>query len=68
MAVIDNTRSAYVSNGGTSALVNIFAVFSTWNDERQTRKALNQLSRRELEDIGLCSSDIESVVAGTYRG
>ena len=51
MAVIDNTRSAYVSNGGTSALANIFAVLSTWNDERQTRKALNQLSARELEDI-----------------
>jgi len=68
MAVIDNMRSAYVSNGGTSALANIFAVLSTWNDERQTRKALNQLSARELEDIGLCRGDIENVVAGTFRG
>jgi uncharacterized protein YjiS (DUF1127 family) len=29
---------------------------------------LNQLSARELEDIGLCRGDIENVVAGTFRG
>lgn len=67
MAVIDNTRSAYVSNGGTSALVNLFAAFSTWNDARLTRKALGQLSTRELEDIGLCRGDIDAVVLGTYN-
>ncbi len=68
MAVIDNTRSAYVSNGGTSALVNIFAAFSKWNDARLTRKALGQLSTRELEDIGLCRGDIENVIFGSFRG
>ena len=67
MAVIDNTRSAYVSNGGFSALVNFFAGFSAWKDERQTRKALNNLSDRELEDIGLCRGDIDNVATGMHR-
>ena len=61
MAVIDNTRSAYVSNGGFSALNTLFATFATWNDARQTRKALNALTDRELEDIGLCRGDIDDV-------
>ena len=67
MAVIEASRTAYVSNGGFSALVNLFGAVSTWNDARQTRKALNALSTRELEDIGLCRGDIEDVAQGTYR-
>ena len=67
MAVIDNTRSAYVSNRGTFSLVNLFASLINWNDERQTRKALHSLSDRELEDIGLCRGDIENVATGTFR-
>lgn len=67
MAVIDNTRSTYVSNGGFSALNNAFAALSTWNDARLTRKALGQLSNRELEDIGLCRGDIDDVAAGGHR-
>ncbi|MGB7316709.1 MAG: DUF1127 domain-containing protein [Planktotalea sp.] len=64
MAVIDNTRSAYVSNGGFAALNTLFATLATWNDARQTRKALNALTDRELEDIGLCRGNIEDVAAG----
>ncbi|MEN8894391.1 DUF1127 domain-containing protein [Planktotalea arctica] len=64
MAVIDNTRAAYVSNGGFSALNTLFAAFATWNDARQTRKALNELTDRELEDIGLCRGDIDDVAGG----
>ena len=32
-----------------------------WNDARLTRKALNKLSNRELDDIGLCRGDIETI-------
>jgi uncharacterized protein YjiS (DUF1127 family) len=67
MAVIDNTRSTSVSGGGFSALVNLFAAVSTWNDARQTRKSLNALSTRELEDIGLCRGDIDDVAQGNFR-
>lgn len=32
-----------------------------WNAGRITRKALSKLSNRELEDIGLCRSDIDLI-------
>jgi uncharacterized protein YjiS (DUF1127 family) len=32
-----------------------------WNDARLTRNALNKLSNRELDDIGLCRGDIETI-------
>jgi len=37
------------------------AAFAAWNDARVTRKALTRLSDRELEDIGLCRGDIETI-------
>ena len=67
MAVIDNTRSTYVSGGGFSALANVFAIASAWNEARHTRNALSELSTRELEDIGLCRGDIDSVAKGIHR-
>lgn len=33
----------------------------TWNDARLTRNALNKLTNRELDDIGLCRGDIETI-------
>ena len=35
---------------------------AAWNDRRVTRNELAKLSDRELEDIGLCRSDIDTVV------
>ena len=32
-----------------------------WNDARRTRRALARLSDRELNDIGLTRSDIDSI-------
>lgn len=43
------------------AISNLFAALSTWNDARVTRKALSKLSDRELDDIGLCRGDIETL-------
>ncbi|WP_146586946.1 DUF1127 domain-containing protein [Puniceibacterium confluentis] len=34
---------------------------AAWNDARVTRKSLSRLTDRELDDIGLTRSDIESV-------
>jgi uncharacterized protein YjiS (DUF1127 family) len=36
-------------------------VFAAWNDARVTRKTLNKLSDRELDDIGLCRGDIDYI-------
>lgn len=33
----------------------------TWNDARMTRKALGKLSDHELNDIGLCRGDIDTI-------
>ena len=32
-----------------------------WNSARITRKSLNRLSNRELDDIGLCRGDIDMI-------
>jgi uncharacterized protein YjiS (DUF1127 family) len=65
MAAFETTRTApfgaisifrAVQGFGT-----MFATFNTWNDARITRKALGKLSDRELDDIGLCRGDIETM-------
>lgn len=60
MAVIDTTRTASHASvfGG---LFKLFGAVAAWNDARLTRKALSQLSDRELDDIGLVRSDIDRI-------
>ena len=66
MAVYDLQHS-HASTGGVSRLFSTLTGFVgaaiAWNEARQTRNALNTLSDRELEDIGLCRGDIEDVAA-----
>lgn len=63
MATLDTTRSA--AFGAPSRSGNFFsalvAAVIAWNDARVTRNALNRLTDRELEDIGLCRGDIDIV-------
>lgn len=67
MAVIDTTRAAHVS-GGFALISSAYASVLNWNDARNTRKALNKLSNRELDDIGLSRGDIEVVaMSGPHR-
>lgn len=40
------------------------AALSSWVETRTTREALNRLTDRELDDIGLCRADIERVARG----
>ncbi|MGV6812109.1 MAG: DUF1127 domain-containing protein [Brevirhabdus sp.] len=62
MAAFDATRAngAGLSFGGrmTTTFNTLFGAVIAWNDTRITRKALSQLSDRELEDIGLNRGDI----------
>lgn len=70
MAAIELSSSAY----GVASAANRFGLlFSTlvgsvvsWNDARVTRRALNALSDRELDDIGLVRGDIETVVSTRF--
>ncbi len=51
--------------GGVSglSLTSLWARLVAWNDRRSTRNELMKLSNRELEDIGLSRSEIDTVVA-----
>ncbi|MFC6462790.1 DUF1127 domain-containing protein [Paracoccus aerius] len=54
-----------VAVGGVGNVVaNVFSMLSAWNDARVTRRELNRLSDRELNDIGLCRGDIERIARG----
>ncbi len=68
MAALDNTRIATGSFGLVGRIGSIFAAVTNavveWNDARATRDALNGLTDRELDDIGLCRGDIDVVAEG----
>ena len=65
MAAFDTNRSAHGAAPIAGQITRFFHVLIntvvTWNDARLTRNALNSLTDRELEDIGLMRSDIEDV-------
>lgn len=71
MAAFDTTRTTYAAPGFTtsvaSRLATMFGAFVQWNDARMTRNALNNLTDRELSDIGLVRGDIEEVCERQYR-
>lgn len=62
MAVMDTTHS-HVAPAGILGLIYTKTVgtLAAWNNVRATRKALAQLTDRELEDIGLSRGDIDYV-------
>lgn len=65
MAAIETSRpapfGAIATYRAVTALSSAFAAVRGWNDARVTRKALSKLSDRELDDIGLCRGDIETL-------
>ncbi|MEL6585973.1 MAG: DUF1127 domain-containing protein [Pseudomonadota bacterium] len=60
MAAFDHVRSAQPLALG-AVFSNLLGAVVAWNDQRVTAKALNQLSDRELDDIGLVRADIDAV-------
>ena len=66
MAAIDTTRPTYAAPSFTASLAArvaaIFGALIEWNDARVTRNALNELTDRELNDIGMGRGDIDEVV------
>jgi uncharacterized protein YjiS (DUF1127 family) len=65
MAAVETTRpapyGAITTYRAINALSNAVTTFAAWNDARVTRKSLNKLSDRELDDIGLCRGDIDMI-------
>lgn len=68
MAAFDTTRPAYaaapVAGQVKGFFSNLISSMIEWNDARVTRKALNSLTDRELDDIGLVRGDIDDVANG----
>lgn len=65
MAVIDTTRTHAATGFIGQTFASVVNTVAAWLDARATRKALSQLSDRELDDIGLNRSDIERI--GIYH-
>ncbi len=67
MTMLDtNTRLAGSNRTGdwiVAPAERVLARVVAWNDARVTRAMLSRLSARELDDIGLCRGDIESIAA-----
>lgn len=62
MAVLDTTHAPRARRAGGSFLSRVFAAITAWNETRVTRNALNRLTDRELDDIGLTRGDIERAI------
>jgi uncharacterized protein YjiS (DUF1127 family) len=64
MAAFDTTRP-FATAGSASRIGALFiaalAAIVEWNDARMTRRSLEQLTDRELDDIGLSRGDIDAV-------
>ena len=61
MASIETSRPIAAGFSFAGLVSAVFHTVSDWNDTRVTRKALSQLTTRELEDIGLSRGDIDSM-------
>lgn len=68
MAAFVTARTTYATNGLFGRIGAFVAAVSgtiaAWNDARITRSALQGLTDRELEDIGLVRGDIDLVADG----
>lgn len=60
MTTLEITRTSG-SKSLSSFTSGILGTLAAWNDARVTRNSLSKLTKRELDDIGLCSADIETI-------
>ena len=63
MAVFETSRALTegVRTTPATGFTRLFGAVMAWNDRRVTRKALQSLTARELEDIGLSRNDLASL-------
>lgn len=64
MAAFDIYRApSHAAHRGSVAsfFTSLVSAVAEWNDERRTRRALDVLTDRELDDIGLCRGDIDAI-------
>jgi len=65
MAAVETTRpapfGAITTYRAITSVSRALRAVSAWNDARATRNALSKLSDRQLDDIGLCRGDIETL-------
>jgi uncharacterized protein YjiS (DUF1127 family) len=65
MAAVETTRpapfGAITTYRAITGLSRALGALQAWNDARVTRNALNKLTDRELDDIGLCRGDIAAL-------
>jgi len=66
---IAHDRQRPSRNAGESALVfieRIFALARVWRERRRARGQFAAMSQRELQDIGICRSDIACEIAKPF--
>jgi len=63
MALVDTPRDHAHTRPAFGFVSRLVEAVISWNDRRATRKALAQLSDRELDDIGLNRGDIDRVAS-----
>ena len=61
MSVVNTGAARRSSDAGSAIFANVFAALNSWNDRRITRSSLSKLTDRQLDDIGLCRSDIDRI-------
>lgn len=63
MAVYEPSRalSEGVRINPSNLFTRAYGAFMDWNDRRMTRNALNALTTKELDDIGLSRGDINNI-------
>jgi uncharacterized protein YjiS (DUF1127 family) len=62
MASLEHTTVAGArALGFASAISALVGRVAAWNDARVTRAALAKLTDHELDDIGLCRGDIDTI-------
>ncbi len=60
-AITTNTRTQATAGMTGHGFAKFVHAVSSWFEARATRKALSQLTDRELDDIGLNRSDIQQI-------
>lgn len=51
----------------TTFFADLMGRLAAWNDVQATKRALRQLSDRDLDDLGLVRADIDAVAENRYR-